>query len=120
MTDLSTPSSASPSTSGTDEEPEGVPIADGEAVRWRRQAGARWNMGTVIRRETDGSIAVRDTNGAWRSIPVDRLEVQTVTKRGAKKWVPLADRGPVPLELTAPGPEDDPDTATGEPPEAPA
>lgn len=92
---------------------EDIPIVSGEAVRWRRQAGARWNQGTVIRREADGSIAVRDGNSAWRSIPVERMEAQTVTKRGAKKWVPLAERGPVPIELTPAGPDTSTDTDTG-------
>lgn len=64
----------------------------GEPVRWRRQAGARWNEGTVIQREADGSVAVRDGNGAWRSLPADRLEVRTVTKRGARRWLAVADR----------------------------
>lgn len=71
---------------------EQLGLAAGEPVRWRRPAGGRWNQGTVIQREADGSVAVRDANGAWRSLAVERLEAQIVTPRGAKRWKPLTER----------------------------
>lgn len=80
--------------SSVDEAPalEHLGLSPGEPIRWRRQAGAHWNHGTVIRRETDGSVAVRDRDGAWRSIPVERLEARGVTRRGTRRWQPVAER----------------------------
>lgn len=67
-------------------------LTAGEEVRWRRRAGSHWTHGTVIQREGDGSVAVRDSDGAWRSIPVANLEVQGLTRRGTKRWQPLTER----------------------------
>lgn len=82
-------------------------LTEGEAVRWRRREGARWEQGTVIRRETDGSVAVHDRNGAWRSIPVERLEARVVTKRGAKRWSAVENLPPIVRDPT-PEPDEDP------------
>jgi hypothetical protein len=85
---------APPADAGSDvPSSEQLALVAGEPVRWRRQPGARWHQGTVIGREADGSVGVRDGNGAWRSIPVERLEAQIVTKRGAKRWRPATEVG---------------------------
>ena len=55
---------------------EAVGLHEGEAVRWRRHDGGHWQAGTVIGLERDGSVAVRDGDGAWRSILPDRLEAR--------------------------------------------
>lgn len=67
-------------------------IRPGERVRWQRRAGGHWQMGVVIRREADGSVAVHDADGAWRSIVAERLEVQRQGRRGPRAWEPLTDR----------------------------
>jgi hypothetical protein len=67
-------------------------ICAGEAVRWRTAAAGRWHHGVVGRRERDGSVGVTDTNGAARSIAVDRLEVTCRGARGARTWEPLTQR----------------------------
>lgn len=63
----------------------------GDKVRFRRRAGGRWQEGTVTGLETDGSIGVRDGDGASRALRVSQLEVQSRTAR-ATRWEPVAER----------------------------
>jgi hypothetical protein len=65
-------------------------LTAGEAVRFRRHTG-RWQLGTVARRERDGSIGITDAKGASRAIPVERVEVRG-TGRGRKGWESVAER----------------------------
>jgi hypothetical protein len=67
-------------------------LTAGERVRWREKAGGRWREGTVVGRERDGSVGVRDGKGASRAFTVARLEVSARGPRGAKVWEPLAER----------------------------
>ena len=67
-------------------------LAEGEKVRWRSGTGGRWQVGTVVRRERDGSVGVTDRKGMARSFAVERLEVACSGRRGASRWEPLADR----------------------------
>ncbi len=67
-------------------------LRPGEKVRFRRPDRARWQTGEVRRRERDGSIAVVDSNGAARAIPVEHVEVRRSGPRGASGWEPLAER----------------------------
>jgi hypothetical protein len=64
----------------------------GEPVRWRNTAGARWQFGSITRRERDGSMGITDQRGMARSLPVERLEVTYSGGRGATRWEPLAVR----------------------------
>jgi hypothetical protein len=61
-------------------------------VRFRRNAGEHWKEATVERREKDGSIGLRDRNGAARAIAIDLIEVRAVGPRGGEVWEPLAER----------------------------
>ena len=86
----------------TRREPTPAPLADsdllavglrpGDRVRFRRSEGSTWREGTVERRERDGSIGVRDERGALRALPVERLQVRGVGRRGGVVWEPVADR----------------------------
>lgn len=67
-------------------------LGPGDPVRWRSGAGGRWLSGKVTRRERDGSVGVTDARGAWRSLPVDRLEVRCAGPRGGAGWEPLTER----------------------------
>jgi hypothetical protein len=67
-------------------------LSAGERVRWRDRVGARWREGTVVERERDGSVGVRDSRGASRVLTVERLEVRTIGPRGARTWEPLIAR----------------------------
>jgi hypothetical protein len=67
-------------------------ICVGEAVRWRAVGAARWHHGVVGYRERDGSVGVTDSDGAARSIAVERLEVTCRGVRGAMRWEPLTHR----------------------------
>jgi hypothetical protein len=67
-------------------------LSAGERVRWRNRPGGRWREGTVVERERDGSVGVRDGKGASRALRVDRLEVRTSGPRGARTWEPLTAR----------------------------
>lgn len=69
-----------------------IGLARGEKVRWQRRTGGHWQIGVVIRREPDDSIAVHDPDGAWRSLPVDRLEVRAGMRRGRILWESLEKR----------------------------
>jgi hypothetical protein len=64
----------------------------GDAVRFRRHDGERWREATVVNREKDGSVGVRDDKGAARAIPVGRLEVRGTGPRGGTVWTPVAER----------------------------
>jgi hypothetical protein len=64
----------------------------GEAVRWRPATGGRWQLGTVTRRERDGSVGVTGAGGRARSIAVERLEVGCQGVRGGRSWEPLTQR----------------------------
>ena len=67
-------------------------LTPGERVRWRDRPGGRRREGTVVERERDGSVGVRDGKGASRALTVDRLEVRTRGPRGARTWEPLTVR----------------------------
>ena len=67
-------------------------LAEGETVRWRSGTSGRWQTGTVVRRERDGSVGVTDRRGMSRSLTVERLEVTCSGRRGAKRWEPLSER----------------------------
>lgn len=64
----------------------------GERVRFRRRDTGRWQQAVVERREADGSVGLRDANGAARAIPIERIEVRTAGPRGGAGWEPLAER----------------------------
>jgi hypothetical protein len=67
-------------------------VETGEPVRFKDVTGGRWQLGVALRVEDDGSLGIRDRKGAWRAIAVERVEVQTRGRRGAKKWEPLVAR----------------------------
>jgi hypothetical protein len=67
-------------------------LTPGERVRWRDRPGGRWREGTVVERERDGSVGVRDGKGGSRALAVDRLEVRTRGPRGARTWEPVSVR----------------------------
>lgn len=64
----------------------------GDIVRFRRGESENWREATVVNREKDGSVGVRDEKGAARAIPVDRLQVRTTGPRGGVVWEPVGDR----------------------------
>jgi hypothetical protein len=64
----------------------------GEQVRFRRRDSEHWKDGTVVRREADGSLGVRDTKGALRALPLDRVEARTVGPRGGTVWETVPER----------------------------
>jgi len=67
-------------------------LSPGDLVRWRDRPGGRWRQGTVVARERDGSVGIRDGKGASRALLVERLDVRGRGPRGATVWEPLADR----------------------------
>ena len=69
----------------------GLALRVGDRVRFRRAAGQHWHEAVVEGLERDGSIALRDENGASRSIRVELIEV-FVTSRRRARWVPVTDR----------------------------
>ena len=64
----------------------------GDRVRFRKTSAARWSEALVEGIGRDGSVAVRDGQGATRSLAADRLEVKAKTKRGGFLWQPVVDR----------------------------
>lgn len=79
-------------------------LHEGESVRWRRHDGGNWQTGAVIGLERDGSVAVRDTDGAWRSITADRLEAKRPNRRGRLVWQPVEEAS-AQLSLWDPAPK---------------
>ena len=73
----------------------------GDRVRFRRNAGQHWQEAIVEGRERDGSVALRDTNGASRAIRAEMIEVYEVTRR-AGRWVQVTDRQWEQLALFSP------------------
>lgn len=69
-----------------------VGLRPGDRVRYRKKDGGSWQEARVERRERDGSIGVRDANGAARAIALDRLQVRAIGKRGGTVWEPVAER----------------------------
>lgn len=67
-------------------------VRPGEQVRFKRPDRARWQLGRATGVEKDGSLAISDAKGASRAVPLQQVEVQLVTPRGAKRWEPLIDR----------------------------
>ena len=65
----------------------------GQVVRYLGKADRRYREGVVMRRESDGSVGLRDERGRSRAIPIDAIEVLVVGPRGDEKWVPLVDQG---------------------------
>lgn len=61
-------------------------------VRFRRDPNDRWKLATVERVEKDGSLGLRDSKGASRSIPVELVEVETRGPRGARTWERVTER----------------------------
>ena len=71
---------------------EQLGLRAGERVRFRRPDRSRWQDGVVLRLEKDGSLRVRDENGAARTIPLSHVEVRGRGPRGATTWEPLLER----------------------------
>jgi hypothetical protein len=71
----------------------------GDKVRWRRKAGGHWHQGVVIGLEADGSVAVRDGQGRWRSIVADQLEARGEGRRGGARWESVGERADQPSQL---------------------
>ena len=65
-----------------------VGLVRGDLARFRPHAGGRWREAVVERRERDGSVGVRDGNGAARAIPLASLEVRRRGPRGGLVWLP--------------------------------
>jgi hypothetical protein len=71
---------------------DAIGLQPGDRVRFRRKEGGRWQEASVVNREKDGSIGVRDQKGASRALPMERLEVKALGPRGARTWEPVTER----------------------------
>jgi hypothetical protein len=58
----------------------------GEPVRFRRQGHGRWVVGKIVGVAADGSITVRDPDGAARSLRPEVVEVRRPGHRGRPRW----------------------------------
>ena len=65
----------------------------GQIVRFVGRSDRRFREGVVLRRETDGSIGLRDDRGRARAIPLDQIEVRIIGPRVGEQWIPLTDLG---------------------------
>ncbi|MGC8512920.1 MAG: hypothetical protein ACP5P1_07780 [Acidimicrobiales bacterium] len=61
-------------------------------MRWQVTPGGRWRSGVALHIELDGSLGVRDTNGALRSLRLDRVQVRRPDKAPPSAWEALTDR----------------------------
>lgn len=62
-----------------------------EPIRFRRKEGGRWIVGKVVRMEPDGSITLRDPDGAARSLRPDRVQVRRPASRGRLAWKAVSE-----------------------------
>ena len=69
-----------------------IGLRRGDRVRWQRTDGGSWHEGVVERRERDGSVGLRDSRGASRALPLERLQVRAAGPRGGRVWEPVAQR----------------------------
>lgn len=69
-----------------------IGLRRGDRVRFRRTADEHWKEAEVMRRERDGSIGLRDPQGASRAIAMELIEVRTTGPRGGVVWEPLVQR----------------------------
>lgn len=65
----------------------------GQIVRYVGRSDRRFREGVVVRRETDGSVGLRDERGRARAIPVEQIEVRVIGPRGGEQWIPLTELG---------------------------
>jgi hypothetical protein len=63
----------------------------GEPIRFRRGGRGRWVIGRVAGVSADGSITLRDPDGAARSLRPDDVEVQRPGPRGRRHWQTVSD-----------------------------
>jgi len=75
----------------SDEQLAELGLRVGDRVRFRRRAGGHWQEGSVVGIEADGSLAIRDADGAWRALRAEQVEVQ-VRERRVTRWQPVLDR----------------------------
>jgi hypothetical protein len=71
---------------------ERLGLTRGEKVRFKRVDRDRWQDGTAIGLERDGSLHVADGNGAARAVPLELVLVRGRGSRGARRWEPLLVR----------------------------
>lgn len=69
-----------------------IGLRRGDRVRFRRAGDERWKEAEVMRRERDGSVGLRDANGASRAIAIELIEVRDAGPRGGVVWDPLVER----------------------------
>jgi hypothetical protein len=69
-----------------------IGLRPGDRVRFRRADSGHWLEGTVAGREADGSVALHDTRGRRRSIPVGAVQVRAHGPRGGATWETLEER----------------------------
>lgn len=77
---------------GDDTDLVAIGLRKGDRVRFRRADDEHWKQAAVMRRERDGSIGLRDENGASRAIAMELIEVRTQGPRGGVVWESLVDR----------------------------
>jgi hypothetical protein len=83
----------------TEREVDDLGLEPGAIVRFRRRSDQRWKEARVVGVERDGSVRLRDGNGASRSIAVDRIEVPVTGPKGHVGWKPLAVHATDPRQL---------------------
>lgn len=65
----------------------------GQIVRYQGGTDKRSHDGVVLRRESDGSVGLRDERGRARAIAIEAIEVRILGPRGGEQWIPLTDAG---------------------------
>lgn len=78
-------------------EDTGTPVLDelglqpGLKVKYRVREDDNWKIGTLRGDSKDGSLAIIDKDGRWRSIMPDKILIQKLGPRGGKSWTKLND-----------------------------
>lgn len=75
----------------TDDALHAIGLRPAEPIRFRRQGARRWVTGRVVRVEADGSITLRDPQGAARSLRPEMVQVRRPGTRGRLVWCDVCD-----------------------------
>ena len=70
---------------------ERLGLRRGEPIRFRRGGRGRWIVGRVEGIAADGSVTLRDPDGAARSLRPERLEIRRPGTRGRLRWRLVTD-----------------------------
>jgi hypothetical protein len=78
---------------------EQLGVRAGDRVRFRRRDSERWKEAVVERLEKDGSLGLREANGASRANDLELFEVRSTGPTGGVVLEPVGERAAPPEQI---------------------